>query len=296
MSGCRIVISKNQPSDPEKDGFEEGLAEQCTAAGLRTLIVPDIYHIPPHANAVLALREIKEPIILFSWHWPRAAFWTLQQFGIKGERAEAIQEGPYSDDKRPILCLNMEDKCCPGRWMEKIAELLGEELPGGKGALDRVEEATDERWYPVIDYSRCTDCKECLEFCLFGVFDIDEENRVAASTPDACKPGCPACSRVCPNQAIMFPLHETDEAIAGSDEGEITPFDPSSPSVQELKQLYQEGKASIQDVLRACGCKTKSLPPDRQAPCCPDGTCDKTGGKENDPGYFDRLIDGLVKD
>src|SRR5262249_29358330 len=25
------------------------------------------------------------------------------------------------------------------------------------------------RWYPVIDYSRCTNCMECLDFCLFGV-------------------------------------------------------------------------------------------------------------------------------
>jgi NAD-dependent dihydropyrimidine dehydrogenase PreA subunit len=296
MSTCRIVISKDHLSDPERHDFEETLAEQCAAAGLRTLVVPDIYHIPADANAVLALRDMGEPIILLSWHWPRAAFWTLQQFGVKGERVEVIEAGPYPGDGRPIVCLDMGDKCCPGRWMDKITELLGGELPESAGKLDRVDEAVGERWYPVIDYSRCTGCKECLEFCLFGVFDTAEDSRVAASAPDACKPGCPACSRVCPEQAIMFPMHDSDAAIAGSDDGEITPFDPSSPSVQELKQLYQEGKASIQDVLRACGCKTKSLPPDRKAACCPDGTCEKSGGKGNDPGYFDRLIDGLVKD
>ncbi|MEX2185814.1 MAG: ferredoxin family protein, partial [Pirellulales bacterium] len=26
------------------------------------------------------------------------------------------------------------------------------------------------RWYPVIDYSRCTNCMECIDFCLFGVY------------------------------------------------------------------------------------------------------------------------------
>src|SRR5205807_682007 len=26
----------------------------------------------------------------------------------------------------------------------------------------------NRRWYPVIDYSRCTNCLECLDFCLFG--------------------------------------------------------------------------------------------------------------------------------
>ena len=37
-----------------------------------------------------------------------------------------------------------------------------------------------------------------------------------AAQPDNCKPGCPACARVCPNSAIMFPHHAADAAIAGA--------------------------------------------------------------------------------
>ena len=33
--------------------------------------------------------------------------------------------------------------------------------------------APERRWYPVIDYSRCTNCMECLDFCLFGVYGVD---------------------------------------------------------------------------------------------------------------------------
>lgn len=63
-------------------------------------------------------------------------------------------------------------------------------------------------WFPVIDYDRCTNCKQCLSFCLFGVFGSDADDRVEVRSPDRCKTGCPACARVCPNLAIMFPKYE----------------------------------------------------------------------------------------
>src|SRR6266581_4822583 len=32
-------------------------------------------------------------------------------------------------------------------------------------------------WFPVIDYDRCTNCMQCLSFCLFGVYGVDEQHR-----------------------------------------------------------------------------------------------------------------------
>ena len=61
------------------------------------------------------------------------------------------------------------------------------------------------RWYPVIDYSRCTNCMECIDFCLFGVYGLDEHDTILVEQQDNCKKGCPACSRVCPENAIIFP-------------------------------------------------------------------------------------------
>ncbi len=78
--------------------------------------------------------------------------------------------------------------------------------------------AVKRRWYPVIDYSRCTNCMECIDFCLFGVYGVDGAERILVEQQDNCKKGCPACSRVCPENAIIFPGHKTP-AIAGSDEG-----------------------------------------------------------------------------
>lgn len=79
-------------------------------------------------------------------------------------------------------------------------------------------EPTPRRWYPVIDYSRCTNCLECLDFCLFGVYGVDALERILVENPDQCKKGCPACSRVCPQQAIMFPEYKSP-AIAGAEIG-----------------------------------------------------------------------------
>ena len=77
-------------------------------------------------------------------------------------------------------------------------------------------EDTRRRWYPVIDYSRCTNCMECIDFCLFGVYGVDQLDRILVEEQDNCKKGCPACSRVCPENAIVFPHHKTP-AIAGAD-------------------------------------------------------------------------------
>ncbi|MBS3734062.1 MAG: ferredoxin family protein [Phycisphaerae bacterium] len=78
-------------------------------------------------------------------------------------------------------------------------------------------------WFPVIDYERCTDCRQCMGFCLFGVFAV-RDGRVVVSEPDKCKPYCPACARVCPNEAIMFPKH-ADAPINGGQpaDGESAP-------------------------------------------------------------------------
>jgi len=78
-----------------------------------------------------------------------------------------------------------------------------------------IDEDAARRWYPVIDLSRCTNCLECIDFCLFGVYGIDGQETILVEQPDNCRQGCPACSRVCPENAIIFPQHKTP-TIAGS--------------------------------------------------------------------------------
>lgn len=64
-------------------------------------------------------------------------------------------------------------------------------------------------WFPVIDFDRCTNCMQCLSFCLFGVYGASTEGGIQVQQPDNCKTNCPACSRVCPEAAIMFPKYKS---------------------------------------------------------------------------------------
>jgi Pyruvate/2-oxoacid:ferredoxin oxidoreductase delta subunit len=85
----------------------------------------------------------------------------------------------------------------------------------GASSLVSIDESPGRRWYPVIDFSRCTNCMECIDFCLFGVYGVDAQETIIVEQADNCRKGCPACSRVCPQNAIMFPQHKTP-AIAGA--------------------------------------------------------------------------------
>lgn len=102
-----------------------------------------------------------------------------------------------------------------------VRQDAGQPTNGAHFSTEQVLQQPGRRWYPVIDYSRCTNCMECLDFCLFGVYGVDGFERILVESQDNCKKGCPACSRVCPEQAIIFPDYKTP-AIAGAPVGAIS--------------------------------------------------------------------------
>ncbi len=64
-------------------------------------------------------------------------------------------------------------------------------------------------WFPVLDPERCNHCFQCLNFCLFGVYGSSPDGRVVVRAPENCKANCPACARLCPELAIIFPKFKT---------------------------------------------------------------------------------------
>ena len=110
----------------------------------------------------------------------------------------------------------------------------------GTSSVATIDEHPGRRWYPVIDFSRCTNCMECIDFCLFGVYGVDTVETIVVEQPDNCRKGCPACSRVCPQNAIIFPQHKTP-AIAGA------PVDTGGMKI-DLSKLFgapEEGEDAI---------------------------------------------------
>jgi Pyruvate/2-oxoacid:ferredoxin oxidoreductase delta subunit len=89
-----------------------------------------------------------------------------------------------------------------------LAALVLERAEAERVRRNAVRQGDWKPWFPVIDYDRCTNCMQCLSFCLFGVYGVDENQRIQAQNHDNCKTNCPACSRVCPEAAIMFPKYK----------------------------------------------------------------------------------------
>lgn len=83
-----------------------------------------------------------------------------------------------------------------GEFADQVRKEFALETPG-----------TWKPWFPVIDYSRCTNCMQCLSFCLFEVYGV-KDGKIDVRNRDNCKTDCPACSRVCPEVAIMFPKYK----------------------------------------------------------------------------------------
>ena len=92
---------------------------------------------------------------------------------------------------------------------------IGHETPAAVAALvDAIraegevhEPGTWKPWFPVIDFDRCTNCMQCLSFCLFDVYGVSKGGQIQVQNHDNCKTDCPACSRVCPEVAILFPKY-----------------------------------------------------------------------------------------
>lgn len=177
------------------DELEEEVAESPDWRGIGSVDVPDrrLYSIDLRASEscdafVEEIRRIRQesesqPFDLMQW----------------------IQGAPTFEQMERYL-----------RTDEMLAARQAQDSGDSSVCRDHLPEDTRRRWYPVIDYSRCTNCMECIDFCLFGVYGIDALDRILVEEQDNCKKGCPACSRVCPEHAIVFPQHKTP-AIAGAD-------------------------------------------------------------------------------
>lgn len=89
-----------------------------------------------------------------------------------------------------------------------------------------------DAWYPVLDKTRCTDCGKCHDFCLFGVYSV-KDRRVRVVQPQNCKNNCPACARMCPAKAIIFPKYGKSPINGGTAQEET--FNP-----EEMDKMYRE--------------------------------------------------------
>lgn len=232
--GLTIVLCEAPGPGPAERWTEQGIGQALgRLPGVELVVLPHLYDLAPEGPAVGRLRAIEGDFILLAAVYPRAAYWVLRANGIGGrmgptamfpvEELARRKSGMSDPAERTIWCFDLRASVDEAPLVAEIRrivhEVTGEPIEPppvevAPPAVLRTEEATASRWYPVIDYDRCINCLECLNFCLFGTFGIDSAGHIFVEQPDACRDGCPACSRICPKQAIMFPEY-TDPAIAG---------------------------------------------------------------------------------
>jgi len=159
------------------------------------------------------------PLAVLACH-PRAVKWLFAAAGaplrsdarlvnLRTEDAEAVLA-----DTRQVLKPASGLSVGSGARPEGPVPGVGAEVPSASPARREGEAA----WFPVIDFDRCNHCLQCLSFCLFGVYGVGADRQVAVQAPENCKANCPACARVCPEAAIIFPKHK-----AGPINGEAVP-------------------------------------------------------------------------
>ena len=245
-----VVISQAQGKNPAKRKIEESLAAALLLEdGIDVSIVPHLYDMPADHPGLRHLAGIRGTIVLLSWLYPRASRWILDRQNVRGRIGLSELNDPDEEQipssegvvdrgeipSRRIYTLDLREPGDAASYLDEIRRLRDVDslslvglAPPSRAIkpmtpttveVKRIETATPRRWYPVIDYSRCTNCMECIDFCLFGVYGVDQLEQIQVDQQDNCKKGCPACSRVCPENAIVFPGHKTP-AIAGAD-GEV---------------------------------------------------------------------------
>ncbi len=242
-----VVLSQTPSKDPRRQSLqEELLAALLVESGVEVGVVPHIYDLSDDHTGLLYLRSIPGPLVVLCWVYPRPAYWMLYRHGVRGRRGRVLLvdeslDGDADEPRepvrpeliddlpdRPIYCIDLRAADGAEAVLEEIRRIRDEcaaELvqltplpPRSEPAVPQKHNGqTPRRWYPVIDYSKCTNCLECIDFCLFGVYGVDGQERILVEQPDNCRRGCPACSRVCPEHAIMFPMHKNPAIAGGTD-------------------------------------------------------------------------------
>jgi Pyruvate/2-oxoacid:ferredoxin oxidoreductase delta subunit len=151
-------------------------------------------------------------------------FELLRSLLEKGYAVTAVRDGGAvsASDAGTLLVLGLfGDSAPPQLGVDGVdgvrvlfRDIGGMELAAVVGHVESVRGETDARkpggwkpWFPVIDYGRCTNCMQCLSFCLFDVYGVSADNKIQVQKENNCKTDCPACSRVCPEVAILFPKY-----------------------------------------------------------------------------------------
>ena len=177
------------------------------------------------------------------------ADWIISPYQVAAVEALLSHAGVEQIDPARIIC--HRDRCS----CSVLSEVLGTEveineqcLKDARELLDKLKRDPDSwrPWFPVIHRARCTGCNQCAGFCLFGVYEVIDQ-QVKVTNPDKCRDNCPACARVCPAEAVIFPMFPDPPINGGQGSGEQpTRLDPAKLIDGDvMEKLRQRGQDKV---------------------------------------------------
>ena len=197
-----VVVSEDRTARPTDKKLQTLLGAYLgPRAEIDLTVLPHLYDLAPDGPGMDFLRSVDGDLLVLAWLYPRAAHWLLDANRVRGRMGRTAlfpdEELPAENDAAPAKPGKKAPRPLPDRtlWcvdlraveeprallseIDRIAfEATGVEppqaespeaeaaVPAEANGIARVDEATHPRWYPVVDYSRCAACLECLNFCL----------------------------------------------------------------------------------------------------------------------------------
>ncbi len=125
------------------------LTEVLGRAGISFESIGDLCELAANKDSLLTVWTGTDQLKIVAC-FPRAVKWLFARAGA-----------PLDDDRVELFNARTGD----------IDEIIGALTASGTpGDVSHTGQKGDWiPWFPVIDYDRCTNCKQCLNFCLFGV-------------------------------------------------------------------------------------------------------------------------------
>jgi NAD-dependent dihydropyrimidine dehydrogenase PreA subunit len=247
---------------------KERIFDSLCGAGIVVEAVTDLCGMAAGRHPRLRHWAQAEPLSIVAC-FPRAIRWLFEAAGapLKAERTRLFNMRTQSPDE--ILDAILGSQVA---WQPQ-AQLGDGEFPEPSPAPAELRLPPEEGWvpwFPVIDYDRCRNCKQCMNFCLFGVYGLSREGRVEVQNPSGCKTNCPACARMCPASAIIFPKY-AESPINGDDI-----LRPSGSEPESTRDLHSLLRGDVYDKIRrrAPGQKRFSKDVPESAPSGPCPTID----------------------
>ena len=124
----------------------------------------------------------------------------------------------------------------------------------------------------VIDYSLCTNCGSCMDYCRFDAISLIHDN---ASISEIACDGCVLCSRICPENAIKMIATDKSRMYSGSFRNGKMVFGQLAPGEENSGKLVNMVREKARQVAKEYELETIILdgPPGIGCPVISTLTC-----------------------